>query len=78
MGIKICINCGKEINTEKDLFVLLGTYEDGNTIDERYFHMMCWRKYFEECARKKAKVVVDDMQERMMPIAKQVLGRLMG
>jgi hypothetical protein len=38
--------------------------------------MECWRRYFEECARKKAEAVVGGMQKIMMPIAKQMMGKL--
>ena len=73
---KVCKHCGEAIYTERDLFVLLGTYEGERFVSEDYFHMICWRRYFEECARKKAEAVVNSMQERMMPIAKQMADKL--
>jgi len=42
----------------------------------RYFHFNCWRQHFEEKTREKAQVIVNAMQEKMMPIAKQMTDRL--
>ncbi len=71
-----CLNCKEPIDFSKDLFVCLGTYEGDRTVEESYFHMECWRKHFEEKARQKAMAVVNGMQERMMPIAKQMMSKL--
>jgi len=73
---KVCLKCGKEIDTIKDLYVLLGTYDHDRTVDESFFHMICWRQYFEEKAKNKAMAVVNGMQQKMMPIAKQMTERL--
>lgn len=70
--------CEKAIDFSKDLFVCLGTYEGDRTVEEEYFHMICWRSHFEEKARQKAMVVVNGMQERMQPIAKQMMDKLKG
>ena len=71
-----CLVCQKPIDFSKDLFVCLGTYEGDRTVEESYFHMNCWRSHFEEKARQKAMAVVNGMQERMMPIAKQMMEKL--
>jgi len=71
-----CFKCDQAINFASDLFVCLGTYEGDRTVEEKYFHMECWRKYFDEKAREKAEVVVNKMQEIMMPIAKQMTDKL--
>jgi len=76
MAKKVCENCGKEIDIKKDLYVLLGTYDGDRIVQEKYFHMECWRRYFEERARQKAETVVNGMQERMIPIAKQLTQKL--
>ena len=73
---KNCLNCKLPIDFSNDLFVCLGSYEGDRTIDESYFHMICWRRYFEERARQKAEVVVNAMQEKMMPIARQLTEKL--
>ncbi|RLF58021.1 MAG: hypothetical protein DRN27_06485 [Thermoplasmata archaeon] len=73
---KECLVCKQPIDFSKDLFVCLGTYDGDRTVDESYFHMTCWRTYFEEKARDKAMAVVNGMQERMQPIAEQMMGKL--
>ncbi len=73
---KECGKCKGMIDLSKDIFVNLGTYEGDRTIDETYFHMICWRQYFEEKARDKAMAVVNGMQERMQPIAEQMMKKL--
>ena len=75
---KICLRCQKEIDTKKELFVLLGTYHGKIVKDESYFHIFCWREHFEEKARDKALAVVSGMQKKMLPMAKQLIGRFQG
>jgi len=70
-----CQRCLKEIDLDKDLYVSLGTHEGKNTIEMVYFHFNCWRLHFEEKARQKAEAVVHGMQERMRPIARQVVSK---
>lgn len=73
---KNCVACKEPIDFSKNLFVCLGTYEGDRTIEEAYFHMNCWRLHFEEKARQKAMAVVNGMQERMQPIAEQMMKKL--
>ena len=58
------------------MFVTLGTHHGKEITDMTYFHWNCWRLHFEEKARQKAEVVTNDMQKRMMPIAKQLTEKL--
>lgn len=76
MAEKICERCKQMINTDKDMFVTLGTHKGKDITDMAYFHFNCWRLHFEEKARQKAEAVVNGMQERMMPIANQLVGKL--
>ncbi len=73
---KNCLVCDHPIDFSKDLFVCLGIYEGDRTVREDYFHMNCWRSHFEEKARQKAMAVVNGMQEKMQPIAKQMMEKL--
>jgi hypothetical protein len=73
---KECHRCLKEIDLNKDLYVSLGTHEGKRKVDMVYFHFNCWTLHFEEKAREKAQAVVNGMQERMMPIAKQLTEKL--
>jgi len=58
-----CIECGKLIDFDKGIFVCLGTYEGDHTIEECYFHMKCYRKYFEEKANDKAQIIINKSSE---------------
>lgn len=78
MTKKTCEKCGRSIDLKKEKYVLLGTYAGVKTIEELYFHWQCWRLHFEEKARQKAQAVVKGMQERMIPIAKELVGRMVG
>lgn len=71
-----CYKCKKTIDLEKDLHVSLGTHDGKITKDMVYFHFNCWRLHFEEKTREKAENIVNGMQERMMPIAKQMTEKL--
>jgi len=63
------------INLDKEKYVSLGTHQGKQTTSMIYFHFNCWRLHFEEKARQKAEAVVKGMQERIMPMAKQMIGR---
>lgn len=76
MAKRVCLKCEKGIETTKDHYVLLGTYRDDQTMDESYFHIQCWMRYFEEKTRQKAEVVIKGYTEKMMPIAKQLSEKL--
>ena len=76
MTFKECENCKKLINIKKEMHVTLGTHQGKEITDIKYFHWNCWRLYFEEKARQKAEVVIKGMQEKMMPIAKQMTEKL--
>lgn len=71
-----CERCKKDINLKEDLYIVLNTCRGYKIIEEKYFHFQCWKLHFEEKARQKAEIVVKDMQERMIPIAKKVIERL--
>ena len=77
MGEKVeCLRCKKTIDRDKDLHVSLGTHDGKEVRQMVYFHFNCWQQHFEEKARQKAEAVVKGMQERMMPIAKQLTSKI--
>jgi len=76
MTKKECLNCKKMIDIDKEMHVTLGTHQGKEITDMAYFHWNCWRLHFEEKARLKAEAVVKGMQERMMPIARQMTEKL--
>ena len=54
-----CKYCNQKIK-EKERYTLVGTYTKGNEanpIEEIYYHLKCWKLYFNECVSKKFKVV---------------------
>lgn len=73
---KPCERCLEMIDLNRDFYVSLGTHKGIETTSMVYFHFNCWRKYIEEKTRKKAEFIVENMQERMMPIAKQMMNKL--
>ncbi len=75
MKTKKCERCKKMIDLNKDLHASLGTHEGKKTLQIVYFHFNCWRLHFEEKTRKKAEVIVKDMQERITPMAKQLMNK---
>ena len=76
MEQKECERCKLSINISKDMHVTLGTHKGKEVTEMAYFHFNCWRLHFEEKARQKAEAVVNGMQKRMMPIAKQLSDKL--
>jgi len=76
MGEKVCKYCGEKIQTLRDHFVSVQTFKKGENVESVFFHIICWRRYFEDCTRKKALAVVNGMQDRMMPIAEQMSKKL--
>lgn len=76
MTKKECTRCKEMINIDKEMHVTLGTHQGKETTDMAYFHFNCWRSHFEEKTREKAQVIVNAMQEKMMPIAKQMTEKL--
>jgi hypothetical protein len=77
---KKCSNCGEDIGTDEN-YVLLGTYKDiqkrkiikTKVVQETYFHMKCWQKYFNDKVQKKFEV----MQKKMLGMAGQMVGNIM-
>ncbi len=77
MKTKICERCKKMIDLNKDLHASLGTHEGKKTLQMVYFHFNCWKAHFEEKTRQKAENIVKTMQERITPMAKQMIEKVM-
>lgn len=41
-----CDYCKKKIKSD-DRFAILGTYEKGKTIEEDFYHIKCWKDYYQ-------------------------------
>ena len=74
--LKNCERCNNAIDINSELHVSLGTHNGKKLMQMVYFHFNCWRLHFEEKTREKAEVIVKSMQDRMMPIAKQLTDKL--
>ena len=78
MNKKECHHCKERINIDQEMYVTLGTHQGKEITDMTYLHWNCWRKHFEEKTRQKAENITNKMQEKMMPIAKQMIEKLKG
>lgn len=52
--IKLCKNCAREIDTSKDKYILLGTYEGKTILEEGYFHFKCFNEWHNKKVTEKA------------------------
>lgn len=73
-----CGFCAKVIEVGKDKFILLGTYNGKKVLEEKHYHIECFKLWFETSVRNKAKIIVDGMQKRIMPMAKKMIQQVMG
>lgn len=53
-----CEYCKQEIK-EGERYTLVGTYDKGTDkpIEEKYYHLKCWRLYFNKCVSNKLEAV---------------------
>lgn len=68
MDTKYCMHCEKEINL-LDKHVVLGTYRGEDTLDETYFHYVCWIDFFNRKVTERLENVKDyamDMFQNMI------------
>lgn len=65
--VATCLNCGKIIFFETDKYVLVGTYNKKEVMEEKYFHFQCWVEYFK-----------DRVQNKVMSLYNNVMGNFLG
>ena len=58
MAKKICRKCGGEIDLEKDKYVILGTRQGKEVLDDSYFHYDHFVEWFNEKLEAKAETIV--------------------
>ena len=63
---------------KKDKFVLLGTYDGKKTLAEKYYHFSCFKLWFDKSVHAKAKAIVTNMQNKIIPVAKNMIAKAMG
>lgn len=76
MKKKRCDVCEKWIDLEKDKHVLLGTYSGKKVLNESYNHWQCFKDHWETRVRKQAENIVKDMANKVLPLAKNIVGGL--
>jgi len=77
---KKCKFC-KGVIDFKQRYVLLGTYEEIQTIGEDYFHIQCFSTWFNERVKNKAVEIIQDMQKKAMGLVgniQVVMGNFQG
>jgi len=64
----ICKKCEKEIK-KNDRYVSLITYFEDKEIEKLFFHINCWRDYYNDCVNKK----VDNFKGKAITTAKSLM-----
>lgn len=83
-GKKICIKCLMNIDTKRDKYVMIGTYNIPSKPDDKQFlHFNCWVEYFNNYVMNKAKLMIQEMQSHAMevfnnPAIRSILDRIQG
>jgi len=62
---KICNHCQKHIDLEEEKFVLLGTYQKDNILDESYFHWQCFNLWYNSRVKEKAENVIKGVSKKV-------------
>lgn len=62
-----CNFCKEEIDYDDpdERYVLLGTYQNNNILEEKFYHMGCWIKRYNEGVKKTAKHQVQNIQKKV-------------
>ncbi|MFW6129819.1 MAG: hypothetical protein ACOC56_01470 [Atribacterota bacterium] len=56
----LCNRCKKKIYRE-DKVVVLGTFQEGKTIEKNYYHLECWKEHFDSKVNNKIKSKIDPL-----------------
>jgi len=63
-----CKECEKKVDLRRDKYVLLGTYDSRKTLDETYFHFVCFQKYWNDRVVNMARIKVKLMQDKALNV----------
>lgn len=82
---RVCIECAKYINTKKDKYVQVSTFQNSNIFKDEHvcFHFQCWIDYFNKRVELKARANVGMMQEQALklfnnPMIKGIISQIKG
>lgn len=73
-NIKLCNFCNKEINLDKEKYVLLGTYENKKVLSEPYFHFNCFYIWYNKKVQEKAQNQIQGATKRAIGMMKGIIG----
>jgi len=65
---KLCMFCQKIIDLEKDKWVLLGTYNGSDVMDESYFHFQCFNSWYNSKVKQKSENTLKDATQKVKGI----------
>lgn len=60
---RTCFQCDKVIDKSSQKYVLIGTYQGNDVIEEELFHFSCWQEYFLSCIENKIMGALDRLIE---------------
>lgn len=72
-----CFQCQLKIALDEEKYVLLGTYNQGKTLDESYFHFKCFKQWYNEKTVEKAQNSLNEMANLIkgsIPSVKKMMG----
>jgi hypothetical protein len=72
MKIK-CIFCQKKIDTKKERYVNLKTLDKEKTIEDLFFHINCWRAYFNQKVQEKSINIIKASVPQVTQLIKTIL-----
>ena len=62
---KVCRFCQELIDLKHSKYVLLGTYEGKDVLDESYFHWDCFNRWYNSKVKQKTENVLKDASKRV-------------
>lgn len=77
-NIKPCKRCLKDINLDKQKYVLLGTYEKKKALEESHYHWICFVEWYEGQVKLKAENIVLDMQKKTVGMVSDLIKQMGG
>jgi len=73
-----CYICEKDIDKEKEKYVILGTYEKTEFLcQEDFFHIKCFKRWFDKKVNEKSRASISNMQKKAVSLFDNMKG-LMG
>lgn len=53
-GVRPCVHCNQEVDLDNSKYVLLGTYNGKDILEEGYYHFNCFVKWYNSKVTEKA------------------------